>query len=78
MYILWGAPDRSSVDVHLFGAYLSMMIARSKTFPRAAHPNLHRRCNRLLQVAARKVSAEPKVQRLLRAQRVNRVALDSY
>ena len=32
--------------------------------------------NRLLQVAARKVSAEPKVQRLLRAKCVNRVALD--
>ena len=51
-------------------------FTRSKTVSRAAQPNLHRRCNRLLQVAARKVSAEPKVQRLLRAERVNRVALD--
>ena len=42
----------------------------------AGTPDLHRRCNRLLQVAARKVSAEPKVQRLLRAKCVNRVALD--
>ena len=39
-------------------------------------PDLHRRYNRRLQVAARKLSAEPKVQRLLRAKCVNRVALD--
>ena len=81
-----------SVDIHLFGAYLRTMITRLKTeyAPLSQRsptkiqrlfvgtPDLHRRCNRLLQVAARKVSAEPKVQRLLRAKCVNRVALDEY
>ena len=44
----------------------------------AGTPSVHRRRSRRLNAAARKVSAEPKVQRLLRAKHVNRVALDGY
>ena len=37
---------------------ISLTFACSKMFPRAAHPNLHRRCNRLLQVAARPATSQ--------------------
>ena len=55
---------------------MSVSITRSKMFSRAAQPSVHRQRSRRLNAAARKVSAEPKVQRLLRAKCVNRVALD--